>query len=161
MGTSKNATKSKMKLLPVFVGLTCSAMMTYYMPNCEIQVADLLKYDEPERLEFLERICPYSFACEHNGQRILPGTSIDNEQCERTECYCDSTVQQESLDSTVATMKSCTLSFMSIGMNCQYPLPVGCHAQQIDCGWEVKFYHDNPKLSPTCRPLGPPACMVG
>ena len=39
-----------MKLLPVFVGLACSAIMTYYMPNCEIQVADLLKYDEPERL---------------------------------------------------------------------------------------------------------------
>merc|ERR1712168_554261 len=114
----------KMKLLPIFVGLVSAWAGMAETPSCEISVNDLLTHDGPERLIFLERMCPNSFACEHNGERIMSGTSIDNDQCLRTECYCDSTVLFDEMESSVATMKSCTLSLMSIGMDCQYPLPV-------------------------------------
>jgi len=45
-----------MKLLPVFVGLVAAWAGMSAMPNCEIPVAELLKYDGPERLYVLKEM---------------------------------------------------------------------------------------------------------
>ena len=114
----------------------------------------------------------------------MPGTYNNYDKCVRTECYCGPPIVRPAEEinfpakfvgppgtygppgtnpspPSSGRMKSCELSYANIGMSCKYPLPDGCKVKPINCGEQVEFYHENPKLSATCRPLGPPACVIG